>query len=210
MRTVPTLVRAEAYWLFVLLSTSCLLSIALLLPPWAWAQDGSTSLQGTIEDASGARIPAAVVVVTDPLRGLRFQDKTDAQGNFTFGMLPPGRYDVSASAPGMATRTSHGVDLLVGGTSSVRLRLPPVAVVQTVTVTATPTPIETQTGDISSVVTQQAIEGLPLNGRRFTDLALLSPDVVQDPRGLTSEFQRRLVGGRRTRLSEQLPGRRDG
>ena len=56
--------------------------------------------------------------------------------------------------------------------------------------------METQTGDISSVVTQQAIQDLPLNGRRFTDLALLSPDVTQDPRGLTSDTNGDLsVGG---------------
>ena len=160
------------------------------------AQDGSTSLQGSVEDASGARISAAVVVVGDPSRGLRLEVKADAQGSFSFGMLPPGRYDVTASALGMAPRTSHGVDLLVGGTSTVRLRLSPAAVTQSVTVTAAPPVIQTQSGEISSVVTQSTIESLPLNGRRFTDLALLSPDVVQDPRGLTSNSNGDLsVGG---------------
>ena len=52
--------------------------------------------------------------------------------------------------------------------------------------TKQPEPVETQAGDVSQVVTQQAIQGLPLNGRRFTDLALLTPGVTQDPRGLTS------------------------
>ena len=102
-------------------------------------------------------------------------------------MLPPGRYDVTASAPGMTTKTSRAVELLVGGTSVVRLRLAPAAVIQSVTVTATPVFVETQSGEISNVVTERAIDGLPLNGRRFTDLALLSPDVKQDPRGLTSD-----------------------
>ena len=195
LRTVPTLVRAarrRLYFLFAVIS----FLIAALVPQHVRAQDGSTSLQGVIEDASGARIPTAVVVVTDASRGLHFQETTDAQGNFTFGMLPPGRYDVIASAPGMATRSSHGVDLLVGGTSTVQLRLRPAAASQTVTVTAPAPVLETQGGDISNVVTQQAIEGLPLNGRRFTDLALLSPDVVQDPRGLTSNSNGDLsVGG---------------
>ncbi|HZP23805.1 MAG TPA: TonB-dependent receptor [Terriglobales bacterium] len=184
-----------------ILRSACLLALcagllAGFFAPPVYAQDGSTSLQGLIEDASGARIASATVVVTDPARGVRFQQTTDAQGNFTFGMLPPGRYDVTASAPGMAAKTSHGVDLLVGGVSSVRLRLAPAAVTQTVSVTAAPVVIETQSGDISNVVTQTAIEGLPLNGRRFTDLALLSPDVVQDPRGLTSNSNGDLsVGG---------------
>jgi hypothetical protein len=159
------------------------------------AQDGSTSLQGIVEDATGARISSAAIVVTDPSRGLRFQGSTDAQGNFAFGMLPPGRYDVSASSPGMATKTSRGVDLLVGGMSSVRLRLSPAVVAQTITVAALPIAIETQSGETSSVVTQRAIDGLPLNGRRFTDLALLSSDVVPDPRGLTSDSNGDLASG---------------
>ncbi len=160
------------------------------------AQDGSTSLQCIIEDVSGARIVSAAVVVTDVSRGFKLQGKTDAQGNFAFGMLPPGRYDVTASAAGMATKTSRGIDLLVGGVSVVQLRLAPAAVIQTIKVTAPPVLIDTQSGEVSNVVTQPAIEGLPLNGRRFTDLALLSPDVVQDPRGLTSNSNGDLsVGG---------------
>ena len=47
--------------------------------------------------------------------------------------------------------------------------------------------VDTQSSDVSNVVAQEAIAGLPLNGRRFTDLALLTPGVTQDPRGLTSD-----------------------
>ena len=159
----------------------------LLLLPGAAAQDGSTSLQGIIEDASGARVAAAIITVTDPGRGFHLQAVADAQGMFIFGMLPPGHYNVSASAPGMASKTSRGVELFVGGVAVVQLRLAPAAPVQTITVTATPITIDTQSTGLSDVVAQQAIQGLPLNGRRFTDLALLSSGVVQDPRGLTSD-----------------------
>jgi hypothetical protein len=110
-------------------------------------------------------------------------------------MLPPGRYDVTASAPGMASRTARGVELLVGGVSVVQLRLSPAVVQETVTVSAAPILVETQSGDASNVVTQRAIQGLPLNGRRFTDLALLSPEVNQDPRGLTSDSNGDLSSG---------------
>ena len=181
---------------FACLLLSCAFLLAVFFAPSVIAQDGSTSLQGVIEDASGARIASAVVTVTDPSRAVRLQGITDAQGSFAFGMLQPGRYDVTASAPGMASKTSRGIDLLVGGVSTVRLRLAPATVTQTVSVVASPVAIETQGGEISNVVTQSTIEGLPLNGRRFTDLALLSPDVIQDPRGLTSDSNGDLsVGG---------------
>ena len=174
------------YFVFLHFLLASLVVLTLLLPPAAGAQDGSTSLQGIIEDASGARVAAAVITITDSGRGFHLQAIADAQGTFIFGMLPPGRYDVSASAPGMATRTSRGVELFVGGVSVVQLRLAPAVPVQTITVTATPVAIDTQSSGLSDVVAQQAIQGLPLNGRRFTDLALLSSAVVQDPRGLTS------------------------
>lgn len=171
-------------------------AIGLTLSPTISAQNGFTSLQGMIEDASGARIPSAAITITDPSRGFHLDAKTDAQGSFNFGMLPPGRYDVSASAPGMATKTSRDVELLVGGVSVVHLRLAPVAPSQTITVSAAPVAVETQSGEVSNVVTQSEIGSLPLNGRRFTDLALLSPDVIQDPRGQTSDSNGDLsVGG---------------
>jgi hypothetical protein len=86
----------------------------------------------------------------------------------------------------MATKTSRGVELFVGGVSVVQMRLAPAALTQTITVTATPITVDTQSSGLSDEVAQQTIQGLPLNGRRFTDLALLSSGVVQDPRGLTS------------------------
>ncbi len=187
MRILPVLIPLSRCRFVHFVDCGLVLCIALafLMPTLLSAQDGSTSLQGIIEDASGARIPAAAITIIDPSRGFQLQATSDAQGTFNFGMLPPGRYDVTASAPGMATRTSRGVELLVGGVSVVQLRLAPAAIAESITIRAEPVDVETQSGEISSMVTQVAIEGLPLMGRRFTDLALLSSDVVPDPRGLT-------------------------
>jgi Carboxypeptidase regulatory-like domain len=178
LQHLPTCLRHLCAGLFVLAS--------LTLPHATIAQDGSSSLQGVVEDISGARVAGASITVLDPARGFRSEAVTDAQGQFIFGMLSPGRYEVSASAPGMTTQTSHGVELYVGGVSVVQVRLAMAGVTETVTVREQPEAVETQSGDISQVIAQQAIAGLPLNGRRFTDLALLTPGVTQDPRGLTS------------------------
>ena len=67
-----------------------------------------------------------------------------------------------------------------------QLRLVPAGRTEIVTVSDQPETMETQSSGVSHVIPQQAIENLPLNGRRFTDLALLTPGVTQDPRGLTS------------------------
>ena len=176
MRTFPGPAFCPRFYFALLLHflAASFIALTLLLPQASSAQDGSTSLQGVIEDASGARVPAAVIIVTDPGRGFRLRAVANAQGTFIFGMLPPGRYDVSASAPGMATKTSRGVELFVGGVSVVQMRLAPAALTQTITVTATPITVDTQSSGLSDEVAQQTIQGLPLNGRRFTDLALLS------------------------------------
>ena len=168
--------------LFALLA---LLSLVLSYP--TVSQDGSTSLQGVVEDISGARIASAAITVVDPAKGLRLEAVTDAQGQFIFGMLSPGRYDVSASAPGMTAKMTRGVELYVGGVSVVQVRLALAGVTETVTVHEQAEAVETQGSEVSQVIAQQAIQGLPLNGRRFTDLALLTPGVTQDPRGLTSD-----------------------
>ena len=198
MRTLPcTVLPGHSHLNFsFLITTGLFLAIVLAAPCDLSAQDGSTTLQGVIEDSTGARIASAAITVSDSTRGIHLKTVTDAQGQFHFAILPPGRYDVTASAAGMATRTSRGIELLVGGVSVVQLRLSPAGPTQTINITAAPVPVETQTGAVSSVVTQQAIQDLPLNGRRFTDLALLSPDVTQDPRGLTSDSNGDLsVGG---------------
>src|SRR5579863_7904886 len=89
----------------LVISTSIVLAVLFFCSGDLRSQDGSTSLQGVIEDSSGARIAAASITVSDSSRGLQLKTVTDGQGSFNFGMLPPGRYDVTASAPGMATRT---------------------------------------------------------------------------------------------------------
>ncbi len=168
---------------------SAAIFLAITCYPWspAVAQDGSAALQGVIEDASGARIPAALVSVTSPDTGLQRAVFTDSEGRFSFGMLPPGRYDVSADASGMQQASQPGMQLHVGGATEVQFRLRPAARTETVNVVAPAITVDTQTGEVSYDIVERAILGLPLNGRRFTDLALLTPGVTQDPRGLTSD-----------------------
>ena len=150
------------------------------------AQDGSASMRGVVVDISGARIPAALVIVTSPETGFQRAVFTDSEGNFTFGMLTPGGYDVKAVAISMQPTTHPSVQLHVGGSTELQFQLVPATRIETVNVVAPDIQIDTQTGEVSHEIVEQAILGLPLNGRRFTDLALLTPGVTQDPRGLTS------------------------
>src|SRR5437867_4008890 len=74
----------------------------------------------------------------------------------------------------------------VGGTSELEFRLAVAGTKESVTVSGEQPLVETQPSAVSSLIDERAINELPLNGRRYTDLALLTPGVTQDPRGLTS------------------------
>src|SRR5271165_2299965 len=163
-----------------------LAALVLVLPLPARGQDGSTSLEGIVEDLSGARIARANVSLLNPENGYRAEAATDSEGRFRFAMLAPGRYTVTASAPGMADATQSGLELHVGGSMQLQFRLRPAGRAENITVIAPPAILDPDSGEVSQVIDERAIADLPLNGRRYTDLALLSPGVTQDPRGLTS------------------------
>ena len=170
--------RRSIIWLLVSLTA---LTLVLMLP--ARGQDGNPSLQGIVGDLSGARIVRAEVTLINPENAFRSSVSTDGEGRFNFAMLVPGRYTVEASAPGMAVATQSGLKLHVGGSMQVQLRLRPAGRSDNITVFAPPALIDPESGEVSQVIDEQAIANLPLNGRRFTDLAPLSPGETQDPRG---------------------------
>jgi hypothetical protein len=144
-------------------------------------------MRGVVEDATGARIPAALIVVSNPETGFLRAGFTDSEGNFSFGMLVPGRYDIRVVALNMQSASQPALQLHVGATAEVRFQMLPASRIETVNVAAPAINVDTQTGEVSHEIVERAILGLPLNGRRFTDLALLTPGVTQDPRGLTSD-----------------------
>ncbi|HZD30502.1 MAG TPA: carboxypeptidase-like regulatory domain-containing protein, partial [Candidatus Angelobacter sp.] len=167
--------------LFVSLTMMLLVS----LQP-ARSQDGSTSLEGLVEDLSGARIAGAAITLLNPDNGYHSAVTTDGEGHFRFAMLAPGSYTVTAEAAGMAEASQSGLQLHVGGSMQLQLRLRAQGHAENITVVAPPPVVDPESGEVSQIIDQRAIADLPLNGRRYTDLALLMPGVTQDPRGLTS------------------------
>ncbi len=190
------------------ISLLVLLTAVLLFALQTVAQDGNTSLEGIVEDLSGARIAHAAVSLLNPDNGFHASVSADGEGRFNFPMLVPGHYTVTASAPGMAGATQSGLELHVGGSMQLQFRLRPAGHAETITVLAPPTMLDPDSGEVSQVIDERAIADLPLNGRRYTDLALLSPGVTQDPRGLTSGSNGDSVVRRDARLPEQLSGGR--
>ncbi len=164
----------------------CLVAlIAFALP--CLAQDVSTgAIRGVVLDSSNSRIRAASVVLINDATGLRYEHVSDGAGRFAFELLPPGDYSARVIADGMSPQVSPSLHVTLGGAEEIEFKLSVAGVQETVTVSAEAKPVETEPRGLTATVDERAILGLPLNGRRFTDLALLTPGVTQDPRGQNS------------------------
>src|SRR6185437_11636598 len=145
------------------------------------AQDASTgAIRGVVSDSSDSRIPMATVVFVNVAKGIRYTVVTDAEGRFSVNLLPPGDYQCRATAPGMSPQQTPRLHVDLGVVTAVDFKLSPAGAKETVTVSGAPPLVETQSSSISSIVTEQEIESLPLSGHRYSDLALLNSDVTQD------------------------------
>src|SRR5262249_19333396 len=109
--------------------------------------------------------------------------------------VPPGEYTGRAEARGMSPQIAEHLRVELGGTLQLDFKLAVAGTKQTITVSDEAPLVETHPSAVSAVIDERAIQELPLNGRRFTDLALLAPGVTQDPRGLTSSSNGDLAFG---------------
>jgi len=161
--------------------------LALLFPLPVAAQDAATgAIRGTVVDPGGLRISAAEIVVVNNATGRRYSVTTDSEGRFAVDLLPPGDYSARATAKGMSPQITPVLHVDLGAATEIEFRLSLASVKENVTVSGEPQLVETQPSAVSTILDERALVDLPLNGRRFSDLLLLSPGVTQDPRGLTS------------------------
>ncbi len=164
-----------------------LLALSLCITNRVAGQDSATgAIRGTVFDSSGSRVAQASIVVVNAATGTRFTAISDSEGRFGLELLPPGDYSARVEAQNMSSQVTPQLHVDVGGTAELEFRLNVASAQETVTVSASPMLVETQPSAVSTLLDERAINDFPLNGRRFSDLALFSPGVTQDPRSLTS------------------------
>ena len=156
------------------------LVVLLLLPLKAHAQS-TGSIIGIVTDASGAVIAGAKVVVTDTRTGVTRTLKSDNAGDYSVPSLPPGVYQVVATANGMQTVTINNITLSVSSTIPVNVKLGIASSSQTVQVDASAVAIESTTMTVGQVIDQKTVQDVPLNGRHFVDLGILLAGSVTAP-----------------------------
>jgi len=155
-----------------------LFGVLALMASFAFGQTVGATIEGTVNDSSGAVLPGAHIILKNTGTGTTNETTTDEAGSYRIPLLQSGEYQVEVSLPGFVTVNRQGVRLAIGQTARIDLTMQVGAVTQEVSVVADATPINLTSAAISGLVTDKQIRDLPLNGRSFQQLALLQPGVT--------------------------------
>ena len=150
---------------------------ALLLATSASAQFETATVVGTVRDTTGAVVPEAKVTLTNTQTGVAAERPSDGNGNFEFFTVRIGTYVLTAEKAGFSIAVVDNVQVTVGARQRVDLQVAPGQLTETVQVSATTVLLQTDSSDRSQIITGAQTKALPLNGREYSALALLSPGV---------------------------------
>ncbi len=154
------------------LALACMLAVFAGL---AFGQASSSAVNGTVSDQQGAVVPGTNVVLTSVETGIERRSESNAVGNYVFVNIPPGYYMLEASAEGFRTSAIEPFVLVVNQTATFDVVLEVGAVTESVTVEAVGARVQSSSSELGTAMTEQQVVDLPLNGRNFTQLLMLSP-----------------------------------
>ena len=156
-----------------------LILMLVSLPQPLGAQQDAGSLRVLVEDASGATVPAATVMVTNVSTNTSTVRSSSTEGQAVFSPLPRGTYTVEVEMLGFNTVRISDVIIDVNQNRLVRAGLEVAQVTETVEVRAEVAAIQTEDASLGQVVRGRVIVELPLAARRYTDLTLLVPGATE-------------------------------
>jgi hypothetical protein len=141
------------------------------------AQTSMGAVTGTVTDSTGAAVPGATVTLQNEETNIQSERVTNSAGYFAFVNVRPGKYALNVQLPGFSRAEVPAFTVGVNETVARNVALKVGAVTETVQVTAQSELIQTSTAELGHVVEERVIKGVPLQGRNFTQLLLLSPGV---------------------------------
>jgi outer membrane receptor protein involved in Fe transport len=159
-------------------AAAAVVSMLLTAASSVYAQNAQVT--GQIKDQTGGVIPGATVSAKNQANGLTRTEVTDASGNFRLVALPPGVYTISTALQGFTTETRADVVLSIDQTATINFTVRPATVAETVTVTGESPIVDVTRSDVSTAMTTQQIQDLPVAARRWIDMAMLTPGTSQD------------------------------
>lgn len=162
------------------------LASLVLVASALFAQSELATLAGTVSDASGAILRDVAVTVTNQKTGLSIRTTTNSSGRYVIVGLRPGVHRVEATVPDFKQFSQSGVTLQVNQAATLDIEMEIGTVAERVSVTGEASALETETAGRGAVIDQRKIVELPLNGRDYNQLALLSPGVLTPTPRLSS------------------------
>ena len=160
--------------------------VTILVSGSALAQALSGTVVGTVTDPAGAVIPSAKVTLTNVGTSFSRTVETNQDGHYVASSFPTGRITVTVEQPGFQKLVRTGAELTAADTLTIDLALQVGNVQQTVEINAESTLLQTEEATISSLVSNQQILEMPLNGRTFTQLITLMPGTTSAAPALTT------------------------
>ncbi|HLJ44816.1 MAG TPA: TonB-dependent receptor [Bryobacteraceae bacterium] len=153
----------------------------LLFAAPVFAQFDTAEVLGTIRDSSGGSLANATVTLINQDTGIQVKTTTDANGNYDFFNVKVGRYTINAELSGFSKFTTTDVIVNVNARQRVDVTMQVGIVTQSVEVSSVAAALDTDSSEHGQVIQTQQIVELPLNGRNFSDLALLTTNVHRSP-----------------------------
>ena len=141
----------------------------------------TAAITGTVTDPTGGVVPAARVTITDVETNTSRRIVTDSAGRYSSGPLSVGGYRVQVEAAGFKRLVHEAITLQVQQTAVVDLQLELGETTEAVTVTAAPPLIRTTDASQGEVIEERRVKDLPLNGRDYLQLSLLSEGAMSPP-----------------------------
>jgi hypothetical protein len=165
-----------------MLCAALVLLLTFMMARSMWGQSDTGAISGTVTDPTGAVVQGATVTATNAANGLKLSAVTSSTGGFNILAVPRGDYNVETAAKGFAPQ-SVLVTVTVTETQDVAFQLQPAGAATTVEVVATAPLIDTSNSAIGASIQGAQVTELPLNGRNFSNLALLTPGVTRGAYG---------------------------
>jgi Carboxypeptidase regulatory-like domain/TonB dependent receptor len=167
--------------------SAALLALSVLFISPVFAQLTTADILGTVTDPSGAVVPNATVTITNLGTNEQRTAQTSGSGDYAFTLLPVGHYSVTVKAPGFQSSVTKDLSIEAGDRARNDVHLTAGSEATTVEVQATTPLLQSDSATVSSTVTAQAVQDLPLNGRNFVQLVQIVPGANEGPgNGLTS------------------------
>src|SRR5215469_9125615 len=160
--------------LALILTVVFMLAVGIL----SHAQTETGSIYGTIVDPTGAVVPGVSVRLIDTDRDTHTDIRTDKRGIYTFAVVHPGHYELEMEKTGFKILRLTGITVNVQDNLEQNFKLDVGSASETITVTANATNVNTTDGTVSTVVDRTFADNIPLNGRSFQTLIMLTPGVV--------------------------------